>query len=129
MSTATMIEKEFYEFVSSHPSGTYEEWIGSLHPEAKEKCLLEGLGGEIIIDQEYYQENNDHRKMWNEHLDQKRVEAPSMPRAFDSSSDAASNNNDSAMLDLLGDGEEMVSPPMSPNNKSVGVDDDLLSFE
>jgi hypothetical protein len=119
----TNIETQFNEYVSSHPTGTYEEWIGTLHPEAKEKCLLEGLGDEIIIDQDYYSEDNDHRKMWNEHLDSKRVGAPATPSGCD-----ASDDYDSAMIDLLGDGEAMLSPPTSPK-KNVSLDDDLLSFD
>ena len=115
------IGKKFTEFVSSHPQGTYEEWIGSLHPEAKEKCLLEGLGGEILIDQEYYAEDNEHRQMWNSHLDNKRMEAPAAPKSCDSS-----ENHDSAMItDLLGDGEFMI----SPTSKKVSLEQDLLSFD
>mmetsp|Transcript_66062 Transcript_66062/g.184697 ORF Transcript_66062/g.184697 Transcript_66062/m.184697 type:complete len:123 (+) Transcript_66062:115-483(+) len=121
--TPSNIEKQFNEFVSSNPTGTYEEWIGSLHPEAKEKCLLEGLGGEIIIDQEYYTEDNDHRKLWNEHLDKKRTQVPAIPSGCDSS-----DNHDSAIFDLLGDGEAMLSPPSSPK-KDMSPDQDLLSFE
>lgn len=118
------IEKKFDEFVSSHPRGTYEEWISTLHPEAKEKCLLEGLGGEILIDPEYYAEDNEHRKLWNAHLDSKRTMVPATPTSSDNS-----ENHDSAIItDLLGDGEAMVSPAGSPSQKA-SVEKDLLSFD
>lgn len=122
--TQSNIEKQFNEFVSSHPTGTYEEWIGALHPEAKEKCLLEGLGGELIIDQEYYAEDNVHRLLWNAHLENKRMEVPSSPAGSE-----AGDNHDSTMIaDLLGDGDAMVSPLSSPR-RDVAPGEDLLSFD
>ena len=117
------IEQQFKEFIASHPTGTYEEWIGSLHPESKEKCLLEGLGGELLIDQEFYAEDNEHRLIWNSHLDNKRTEVPSSPAGSES------GDHDSAMIaDLLGDGDAMVSPLSSPR-REVSPDEDLLSFD
>ena len=85
---------------------------------------MEGLGGELIIDQEFYAEDNEHRLIWNSQLDNKRSEVPLSPAGSESG-----DNHDSAMIaDLLGDGDAMVSPLSSPR-REVSPDEDLLSFD
>lgn len=47
------------EFVIKNPSGTYEEWIGELHPDN----FHDG-----VLDHRFYVEDSDHRKLWNDSL-------------------------------------------------------------
>jgi hypothetical protein len=47
------------DFVIKNPSGTYEEWIGQLHPDN----FHEG-----VLDHRFYVEDSDHRKLWNDSL-------------------------------------------------------------
>lgn len=115
------IEQKLSEYISSHPDASYEEWIGAIHPEAKEKCLLEGLGGEILIDQEYYAEESEHRNLWNVHADQKRTKVPASPVGSESSDDVE-------IVDLLGNKERIISPAASPSRK-VSPEEDLMSFD
>jgi hypothetical protein len=114
------LEKKLNEYISSHPEGVYEEWIGTLHPEAKEDCLLEGLGGEILIDQEYYAEDSEHRNLWNTRVEDQKRKVPSTPVGSES-------NDDVEIFDLLGDKEKISSPWASATQVSPDVD--LMSFD
>lgn len=112
------IQVHFKNFVSSNPKSTYEEWIGSLHPEAAGGCLLEGIGsGSILLDHEYYTEGNEHRNVWNSDLGEGiRMQVPASPSCNDPSS---------VVMDLLGGG------PSSPvaSDRSISEDQDLLTFD
>jgi len=117
------IEQKLKEFISSHPEGIYEEWIGSIHPEAKENSLLEGLGGGIlIIDQEYYAEDSEHRTLWNDRIEDSRRKVPATPTGSESADDVE-------IFDLLGDKNEKVSTTTSFPSSPVSPDVDLLSFD
>ena len=46
---------------------TYEQWIEAIHPEnTHDGQLIAGLGKEI--DERFYIEESDHRRLWNEHV-------------------------------------------------------------
>ena len=120
-SQKNQIETKLNEFIASHPKAAYEEWIGTLHPEAKENCLLEGLGGEIIIDQEYYAEDSVYRNVWNSHVEDGHRKVPATPSGSESSDDVE-------IFDLLGDKEKITSPVRSPSTP-LSPDVDLMSFD
>lgn len=59
------ILNHFVEFVADTPDVTYEKWICNLHPEASHKGkLLNRMNMENC----FYGDNSDHRKIWNAHL-------------------------------------------------------------
>ena len=117
----SQIETKLNEFIASHPKAAYEEWIGTLHPEAKESCLLEGLGGEILIDQEYYAEDSEHRNVWNSRMEDGSRKVPATPSGSESTDDLE-------IFDLLGDKEKIACPSWSPSTV-VSPDVDLMSFD
>lgn len=50
-------------YLGQHPEATYEEWIASLHPDNAE--YSDGR-----IDHRFYVEDSDHRKLWNECMEE-----------------------------------------------------------
>jgi hypothetical protein len=120
LNTDSGIETELNNYLSSQPEGTYEEWIRTLHPEAKENVLLEGLGG--LIDPEFYAEDNHHRNIWNSHSANKRQQVPSTPVGSESSDDVE-------IFDLLGDKQTIISAAAVSPSTNVSPDVDLLSFD
>lgn len=127
-SSTSNMEEHFNTFVQSHPEATYEEWIGDMNPQAKEECLLEGLGGEILIDSQYYTKDSTHRQWWNEHLAGQRRQVPAAD-AIDEEADTDAANG--VISDLLGGATSQATPPGSPSKetKTFPVDQDLLSFD
>lgn len=124
------MEEHFHSFVENHPQATYEEWIGDLHPNAKEECLLEGLGGEILIDSEYYEAENGHRQLWNKNLAGKRVEVPATVSNAEPLADGEESSANLMITDLLGTSQ--LTPPGSPANKegsNFPLEKDLMSFD
>lgn len=47
------------EFLITHPEGTYEQWIGKLHPDN-----VDGT----TVDHRFYVEDSDHRILWNDNI-------------------------------------------------------------
>lgn len=123
------MEEHFHSFVQSHPGASYEEWVEDWNPEAKEDCLLEGLGGELLIDSKYYTEDNVNRQLWNSNVDSRHQ----VPAA------TAVATCNGILSDLLGGGElaasSQLTPPTSPakankdSDNSFPLDQDLMSFD
>lgn len=121
--TQSNMQNHFEKFISSNPTASYEEWICALHPDDAQNSLLDGLGAGVIIDREYYAEDNECRQFWNSHLGEKRAKAPASPCG----SEAGDASSSAVVTDLLGNGETIFSP-QSPT-KSVAPDEDLLTFD
>ena len=73
------------EFLITHPYATYEEWIAKLHPDNVTTTTTNsnnnGGGGNksqsaISIDHRFYVEDSDHRKLWNEMIEDEREFVP-----------------------------------------------------
>jgi len=56
------VRNHLMEYVNSHPSSTYEEWIGKLHPDNVNQKHPH------LIDHRFYVEDSDHRRLWNINL-------------------------------------------------------------
>lgn len=64
-----VIQDHLDEFLILHPKATYEEWIQDLHPEnANQGRLLTDIQE---IDARFYVFESDHRRLWNQAMDQK----------------------------------------------------------
>lgn len=73
---ACMVEVETHldRFLKSNPwTGTYEQWIGELHPE---NLRVNPHSGEMVIDHRFYVEGSDHRRLWNSTVDERRKVPP-----------------------------------------------------
>lgn len=89
------IEKHLDSFLRIHPDGTYEEWIRELHPEnVQQGKILDDLW---VIDERFYVESSDHRKLWNERRPSKQIAA----RSF-------MNHSKEPSIDLLDDRSERL---------------------
>jgi len=108
------MEEHLLEFLQQHPQGTYEEWICQLHPDNINERMI-GLTQTPLIDHRFYVADSDHRRLWNEHLnDDKKKTADnntclSSGRHFvpartfqqaDTTSSTANNNNNNAPPDV-----------------------------
>jgi len=56
------VRSHLFDFLDSHPSSTYEEWIKKLHPENVNQKHPH------LIDHRFYVEDSDHRRLWNINL-------------------------------------------------------------
>ena len=66
--TLKVITDHLDEFLVKNPLGTYEEWIQDLHPEnANQGQLLQDIQQ---IDERFYVMESDHRRLWNEAVEQ-----------------------------------------------------------
>ena len=76
-----IMREHLEEFVSANPMATYESWIGALHPDnvledrtppqAEDAAGTAGRAGDaggMNIDHRFYVEYSDHRRIWNESL-------------------------------------------------------------
>mmetsp|Transcript_18941 Transcript_18941/g.44073 ORF Transcript_18941/g.44073 Transcript_18941/m.44073 type:complete len:469 (+) Transcript_18941:155-1561(+) len=63
-------------YLEQNPNGTYEAWIAEIHPENQRTNTRRG---ELSIDWRFYAESSDHRRMWNEQVEQERRVAPRAP--------------------------------------------------
>lgn len=55
------VERHLDGFLRRHPGGTYEQWIGELHPE---NLCTNASSGEKSVDHRFYIEGNDHLRLW-----------------------------------------------------------------
>ncbi len=55
------IEQHLKNFLQSHPTAVYEDWIEHLHPDNSQYS-------DQRIDHRFYVEDSDHRIMWNEYM-------------------------------------------------------------
>merc|ERR1712012_707332 len=56
-------------FLRKGSQGTYEQWIGELHPE---NLRTDVSDGEVSIDHRFYIEGSDHLRLWNSRVDRGR---------------------------------------------------------
>jgi len=63
------VETHLDTFLKQNSRGTYEEWIGELHPENVHSSKR---NGKLAIDHRFYIEGSDHRRIWNAHVDGRR---------------------------------------------------------
>mmetsp|Transcript_30234 Transcript_30234/g.46130 ORF Transcript_30234/g.46130 Transcript_30234/m.46130 type:complete len:345 (+) Transcript_30234:146-1180(+) len=68
------IRQHLFAFIAETPNVTYEEWIEELHPE-NAKSMRNMVRGKRI-DHRFYMDDSDHRKLWNENLDEEREFVP-----------------------------------------------------
>lgn len=73
---ACMLEVEIHldKFLRSRGDGTYEQWIGELHPENVRTDVRRP--GEKTLDHRFYIEGSDHRRLWNSRVYPMRRIAP-----------------------------------------------------
>lgn len=130
----TDIKQRFQSFIAEHPQGSFEEWIGALYPEKMhESLLLEGFLG--AIDAKFYEQDSEHRQLWNQNLGDARSVVPPTTRG---GGDA--DNEDGApavgVIDFLSDSESVeggeptvvvLAPP--PRAEAAPAGQDLLSFD
>lgn len=70
------VETHLDGFLRKHSGGTYEQWIGELHPE---NLRINAFSGEKSVDHRFYIEGSDHLRLWNARVDSRRsvrVQAP-----------------------------------------------------
>lgn len=60
------VEGHLEHFLRQRAYGSYEEWIGELHPE---NVRATRQNGEPTIDERFYIEGSDHRRLWNARVD------------------------------------------------------------
>jgi hypothetical protein len=133
--TATMtdIKQRFQSFIAEHPQGSFEEWIGALYPEKMhESLLLEGFLG--AIDAKFYEQDSEHRQLWNQNLGDARSVVPPTTRG---GGDADSEDGAAVgVIDFLSDSESVeggeptvvvLAPP--PRAEAAPAGQDLLSFD
>lgn len=70
------ISNHLKSYILRNPSGTYEGWIEELHPdnvvvndESGYDKRNKTKGSNIYIDHRFYLEDSDHRKLWNQSID------------------------------------------------------------
>lgn len=63
------VESHLKAFLSRSPVGSYEQWIGELHPE---NVRMGGGVGERSVDHRLYNEGSVHLRLWNSHVERRR---------------------------------------------------------
>lgn len=67
------VESNLEAFLSKNPGGTYEQWIGELHPE--------NVSEEGSIDHRLYNEGSIHLRLWNARVERRRAVCARAPDA------------------------------------------------
>ena len=139
MSSSQDIKSHFDNYVTEHPNGSYEDWIGSIttaeggaggaSSDSAPVLLIEGVFGSI--DESYYEQDSQHLQIWNNNLggsnnEGKRISVT--PRQQYQQEDGGSKSVGGAVTDLLGDGDEPISP-VANYPSPVKPGEDLLSFD
>ena len=70
-----IMKQHLEEFIRAYPRSTYESWIGALHPDnvVEGKLVDDGAaagGTSMEIDHRFYVEDSDHRRLWNDSLNE-----------------------------------------------------------
>ena len=78
------------EFLTKNPLGTYEEWIQDLHPENANQGLL--FSDIQQIDERFYVQESDHRRLWNEAIEEQQQQQQQQQSEEDQNEDNVDNN-------------------------------------
>jgi hypothetical protein len=88
--------KEHLElFLQEHEGGTYEQWIYAFHPENTQDMSL--IMDYKEVDVRFYVEESDHRRLWNDMVNDPSRHVAARSRIF------ASPQGPSSIIDLLGE--------------------------
>jgi hypothetical protein len=79
------------EFLIKNPLGTYEDWIQDLHPENANQGLL--FSDIQQIDERFYVQESDHRRLWNEAIEEQQQQQQQQQEEQNGDSNADNNNN------------------------------------
>ena len=82
-------------FLPDHQGATYEEWIFAFHPENTQDVSL--IMEHKEVDERFYVEESDHRRLWNETVDDPSRHVVARTRIF------RSPEKQGTMIDLLGE--------------------------
>jgi hypothetical protein len=123
------IMAHFQQHIAEHPHASYEEWIGALYPEKMHDSLLgDGIFG--AIDSSFYEQDSEHRQLWNANLGGGVRFAAAAATSIGGGNDGSDSGSAGAIADFLSDGSEPGSPVVSPHPVApVDPGQDLLSFD